>query len=104
MGLQQRLRELRTKHNLTLKRAAKRANISLSFWADLESGRRQPSLDTLKVIAGAFGVTTDYLLGLQMHITVEGTERLAELPPDAQKCVEDLIEYLLRSAERKGDG
>lgn len=37
-------------------------NQTVSFW---ETGSREPDLDTLVKIAKYFGVTTDYLLGLE---------------------------------------
>ncbi len=37
-------------------------NQTVSFW---ENGSREPDLDMLVKIAGYFGVSTDYLLGIE---------------------------------------
>lgn len=59
----ERIRDLRNARNLTLKDLSLRANISISFLSDIESGRTRPSVDTLLSLANALGVPTDYLLG-----------------------------------------
>jgi transcriptional regulator with XRE-family HTH domain len=87
---------------LKLEQAAEKAGISLSFWSDIEQGRRQPSVDTLTSIAEAFDVTTDYLLGRTddphgQGAPVEGTATsnpLGHLPPEVRKSIETLLEHL----------
>ncbi len=41
---------------------AKAINISVSFYGNVERGKRIPSVDTLVAIANALGVGTDFLL------------------------------------------
>ena len=41
---------------------AKKLRVSASAIGMYEQGRREPSADTLVMLAGLFGVTTDYLL------------------------------------------
>ena len=61
----ERLRELRTQHNLSMKELAKAINttdVAVSNW---ENNINDPKITYIKVIAVYFGVTTDYLLGLE---------------------------------------
>lgn len=60
-----RLRKARTAEGLTLRELAERAHVSVSFLSDIEQGRSVPAVDTLRSIAQALGVSTDYLLGLK---------------------------------------
>jgi len=60
-----RLKELRLEKNLTQTNIAKVMNVTyntICFW---EKGRSSPNIYELKQIAQFFGVTTDYLLGLE---------------------------------------
>ena len=59
----QRLRELRKDNNISQKRLSNFLNFGYTAIANYESGRNQPSLDTVKKIAQFFGVTVDYLIG-----------------------------------------
>lgn len=58
-----RLKELRTKKDLTQKELAKKIGISSSTIAMIESGERNGNKETLDKIAGFFNVTLDYLYG-----------------------------------------
>jgi transcriptional regulator with XRE-family HTH domain len=62
MKLSAKLRELRTKNNLTLKELSAKSGISVSFISDIENGRRNPSIETLKTLADALGVSADEFL------------------------------------------
>ena len=61
----ERLRELRTEKGLSMKQLAialKTTDAAISNW---ENDINEPKITYLKVIALYFGVTTDYLLGLE---------------------------------------
>lgn len=58
------IRTLRNERNLSQARLAKKAGVKRATIAAYESGIRLPSLDSLVELSRAFGVTTDYLLGL----------------------------------------
>ncbi|MGN0961354.1 MAG: helix-turn-helix domain-containing protein [Christensenellales bacterium] len=61
----ERLRELRQENNLSLKKLAKELNVSdvaISRW---ENETRIPNIENLVTIAKYFGVSTDYLVGLE---------------------------------------
>lgn len=62
LRVRRRLRELRTRHGLTLEEVATRADIDVSTLSRLESGKRRLALDHLPRLAFALSVTTDDLL------------------------------------------
>ncbi len=61
----ERLKELRQEKGLSQAQLAKATGIStgaIGFW---ETGERVPNAQAVIVLAKFFGVTTDYLLGLE---------------------------------------
>lgn len=58
-----RLKHLREAKKLSLRELGKMAHVSHSFIADIESGRSNPSLDTLKSLAKALNVSIVDLTG-----------------------------------------
>lgn len=61
----ERLKELRTEKGLSLMALALETKLSssaLSFW---ELGQRVPNAEAIIVLAKYFGVSADYLLGLE---------------------------------------
>jgi len=62
-AVQERLKEKRTKANLTQTDIAKRLKISQSTYAGYETGKRQPDIETLSKLADIFETSADYLLG-----------------------------------------
>lgn len=60
----EKLKELRLEKRLTQLQLAERLHISKAMISSYETGVRLPSYDVLVKIASLFGVTTDFLLGL----------------------------------------
>ena len=60
---QERLRAARSTRNWSQSDLAERASLPTSSIAHFETGSRKPSFDTLRRLATALEVTTDYLLG-----------------------------------------
>lgn len=58
-----KLREERIKHGYTLKQIGSMIGVSEASVSLYETGKREPSNDTLKFLADLYGVTVDYLLG-----------------------------------------
>lgn len=56
---------LRMKKGLTQAEVAAALGVSSVVFSRYETGKRQPSIDTLIQMADIFGVTVDYLLGRQ---------------------------------------
>ena len=64
-SLGRRLKELRAEKGLTQRQVAEHFRISSVTYLREEKGQREPSLEMLVGFARFFGVTTDYLLGLE---------------------------------------
>lgn len=63
-GLGERLRKLRLERKLTQREVAEQLGIGVSTLGMYEGGWREPDLDTLMKLARFYGVTTDYLVGV----------------------------------------
>ena len=61
--LPERLRRARKERGLSQGRLAQRLGIQPAAVSHFETGHRKPSFDTLRRLADALDVTTDYLLG-----------------------------------------
>ena len=61
----ERLRELRTEKRMSMKQLAKELNTTDAAVSNWENDINEPKITYLKFIAIYFGVTTDYLLGLE---------------------------------------
>lgn len=58
-----RLKELRIKGNLTQHQVADKINVSRSSYSQYELGLKQPSIDTLLMLAELYSTSVDYLIG-----------------------------------------
>ena len=61
----ERLRELRTEKNLSMKQLAKKLNVTDAAISNWENDINEPKICYLKTIALFFGVSTDFLVGLE---------------------------------------
>jgi len=108
MTLGQRLRELRREAGLTLKELEEKCGISVPYLSDIERGRSNPSLETLKKLASFYGKTlNDLLSGVDFfgEATGEGyPPGLTELfeDPDFKKEITDDWKKLLLKIEFRG--
>jgi len=101
MKLNERLKELRTERELTLKELAERSELSVSYLSDIERGRTVPTLNTLETIANALAVTVmDLLSGVDFAGQITDASLpigLAELKRDptyGDQITDDWIETL----------
>lgn len=62
MSIGSRIRSERKRQNLTLKKLAEKADISISYLGDIEKERSRPSIDRLKDIAEALGKSVAYFV------------------------------------------
>jgi transcriptional regulator with XRE-family HTH domain len=62
MEIGDKLRNIRKENKLTLKEVSLMTGISISFISDIENKRRNPSVETLKILADAFGIPASELL------------------------------------------
>lgn len=68
MHIGDKIRKLRKDNKLTLKELSNKTKISISFISDIENKRRNPSIDTLRVIAKAFDIKTSELLEDKIYL------------------------------------
>lgn len=61
----ERLKELREEQKLSVSELAKRLNVSPIAISRWENQKRTPNIDTLFLIANFFGVSADYLIGIE---------------------------------------
>jgi len=68
------LKKLRKQHKLTQQELGSKLGVSKAVISKYETGLGYPSLDLLILFSEFFGVTTDYLLGIEgsQHISVDG--------------------------------
>ncbi|MDE6868865.1 MAG: helix-turn-helix domain-containing protein [Clostridia bacterium] len=64
MNIATRLRELRTERKLSQQKLGYETGISSSAIARWELGQAEPTASAIITLAKFFGVTTDYILGL----------------------------------------
>ena len=61
----ERLKELRESKDLSLRQLASALGVSAIAVSRWETGQRTPSIEQLLKIANFFGVSSDYLIGLE---------------------------------------
>lgn len=102
----ERLKKARELRGLDQSSLAEKAGMPASSISHFEAGSRKPSFDTLRRLAHALAVTTDYLLG-----RVDDPAGIAEADPiyrDLQKLTDDDRElakdFLKMLADRRKQG
>ncbi len=101
MDFGKRLRELLPDRCLTQKEFADALHIDASTVGNYVRGEREPDYDTLKNMAAYFGVSTDFLLCVQLNNTVDECESeliqiYRTLNPDRKDLLLEQAKLLLR--------
>ena len=86
MLLGQRIRELRSLKDETLKDTAKGIDLSISYLSDIERCRTNPSLQTLELLAKHFGLSLSDLLS---GVDSAGPQTDQGLPPGLLDLIKD---------------
>ena len=86
INLGTRLKMLRTQKKLTQEQVAERIGTSKAVISSYEVASRYPSYNMLIKLAVLYGVTTDYLLGLDTRTMLDISD-LTEKEADAVKTV-----------------
>lgn len=86
MKLEERIKELRTQHRLTLKDLSESTSLSVSYLSDIERGRTTPSLNTLEALSVAFDISVADLLS---GVDFAGEKTIAALPMGLQELLQD---------------
>lgn len=85
--LSDKIKELRKNKGLSQQGLAKKLDISPSTIAMIESGKREGNKETLSKIASYFGVTLDYLYGME--------EKKVIIQKDKSSIIENFIDDLI---------
>ena len=70
LAMGNRMKIKRRAKKMSQEEIAKAVQISMSFYGNIERGRRIPSIDTLVAIANVLGVGADYLLADSLKAAV----------------------------------
>lgn len=89
------LKKYRKRKKYSQKELAEKVNYGYTTIANYESGRNEPSLDTLITLAKALDVTVDELVGMKL----ETTERkllsaFKKIDPRGKKIITELLDVL----------
>lgn len=90
VDLSERIRSLRIARQLTQQQLADRVNVSKGMVSSYEIGIRMPSIDVLRKLSVALGVTTDYLLGLEKKPMLD----VSQLSPKQLYLIAALVEEM----------
>jgi len=103
-----RIRELRDRHDISLREFARKlGDVSPAHISDIENGRRNPSEDLLQKIAQVLGVSVEELQRLDNRLPVEELRRAMRQDPALgfalRKAVEMNVssEQILKWADQK---
>ena len=92
-----KIKELRKKRGWTLQQLSSRTHIAPNTLNQYELGKREPSVDILISLAKVFGVTTDYLMGIEDNvIEPKGIKIpvLGSIPAGIPiEAIEDIVDY-----------
>ena len=69
LAMGNRMKIKRRAKKMSQEEIAKAVQISMSFYGNIERGRRIPSIDTLVAIANVLDVGVDYLLADSLNVT-----------------------------------
>ena len=101
----EQLKILRLSHKLTQQEIANILGVDRTTYVKYETGKSEPTFETLVRLADYFGVSTDYLLGNEKTPSgnvydqyseedLEIAKLYAALPDDDRRALKDYLEYL----------
>lgn len=105
---QERLKRARNLRGYNQDELAKKAGMPASSIAHFETGTRKPSFDSLRRLANALEITTDYLLGRveDPELSKDGDplfRDIGKLSGNDREIAKDFLEMLARRASAKKD-
>lgn len=97
-----RIKELRVARGWTQDQLAQLAGTNKGYISQLESGKREPSAETLRSLAAAFGIEAAYMIEPVTPAgaaTVRLLEKFDQLSPEDQETVQRLVDRLTPKAD-----
>lgn len=94
-----RILEMRKKRGYTREKLAEYADISVQFLADIERGQKSMTIKTLRNIAAALNITTDYIVNGSEPFSenAELNRMLATLSPYKRQQAEKLLAVFIET-------
>ena len=98
------LEDLRTDHDYSQVAIAQKLHVSQQTYSNYETGKSEIPATQLKILAELYGVSADFLLGLdyRLHTPFIGTisvqkflSKAVKLSPEGRKIALDNIDFLL---------
>jgi transcriptional regulator with XRE-family HTH domain len=99
---QERMKEIRTKKDITLEDLAKALNTTKSTLSRYENNLRLPNVDFINQLAKYFGVSVDYLLGNTDIPESKSSE--TKLTKKDEKDIQKALSKTLEQLENNQDG
>ncbi|ARM74294.1 TPA_asm: transcriptional regulator [Listeria monocytogenes] len=97
-----RLKQLRKNNNKTQEDISKILGVSRGAYSHIENGRNEPDMETIVKLASIFGVSTDYLLGINNNSLVDTIA--AHIDPDAtEEEMEEILAYIEEKQKEYGN-
>lgn len=97
-----RILQLRKSRNLTREKLAEKADISVQFLADIERGRKNMTITTLRKLASALCITADFIINGDETIDIFEQELIAtykKLSPEKQYYALQILRILSEDVE-----
>lgn len=96
-----RIRKERERLSLTREQLVEKADISIQFLADIETGRKSMTSKTICSLAAALNISTDYILfGREDKVTTTKIDILMEkLSPEERAYAETILESYVKALE-----
>ena len=92
--LGQRLGKLRQSRKWTQSEVAQRLRVTAAAVSPDEREANHPSLEVLKRLAALYGVSADFLLGIDNTVASERARRGEELASRLQQLARDFAQYM----------
>ena len=86
-----RLKKYRKEHKLTQSEVAKRLEMSLNFYGDIERGKCRLSIEKIVLVYERLGIDPTYLLTGDEHPTISFYEFIKDCPKDKILDMEQIV-------------
>lgn len=96
-GLSEKIKTLRVQKGLSQAQIAERLNISKNSVSVWEAGASSPSLIHLARLAQIFGVSTDYLLGVNERLTID----ISEFDEFQREAIQSLTQVFVKMNKKR---
>lgn len=93
MSLSDNLKKLRNRLGLTQDQVSTDLQMNRATYAHYETGRREPDIETLKLLANYYKVTTDYLLETNIADPITHSTKPSDRKVEYQYSISDKLSY-----------